>query len=214
VTRLLVATRSRPKVLEIRAILDSVRGLELCTPEDLGLDEDPEEESIEAFETFEENALAKARWFHDRTGLPCVADDSGLEVDALGGRPGVRSKRFAPTSFERSGESRSDANIRFLLRELETVPDTDRGARFVCVAALVGLDPEPHVYRGEVTGRILSQPRGEGGFGYDPVFLAPDLHRSFAELSREEKADRSHRGRAFGALRAGLAARIEATSHG
>jgi len=204
VTRLLVATRSRPKLVEIRAILGPAVRFELCTPDDLGLDEDPEEETIEAFETFEENALAKARWFHDRTGLPSVADDSGLEVDALGGRPGVRSRRFAPNSFQLPGESRGDANVRFLLRELESVPDAERGARFVCVAALVGLSG-PMVHRGEVAGTILSRPRGEGGFGYDPVFRAPDLDRSFAELSGAEKAARSHRGRAFGALGAAMA---------
>jgi len=205
VTRLLVATRSRPKLIEIQGILGPVAGLKLCTPDDLGLGEDPEEEAIEAFETFEENALAKARWFHERTGLPTVADDSGLEVDALDGRPGVRSRRFAPASVELPGESRSDANVRFLLRELEGVPDAERGARFVCVAALVGLDREPLIHRGEVAGRILSRPRGDGGFGYDPVFLAPDLDRSFAELSRGEKAARSHRGSAFSALGADLA---------
>jgi XTP/dITP diphosphohydrolase len=202
-----MATRSRPKLIEIQGILGLAAGLELCTPDDLGLDEDPEEEAIEAFGTFEENALAKARWFHERTGLPAVADDSGLEVDALGGRPGVRSKRFAPTSFQLPGESRSDANVRFLLQELETVPDAERVARFVCVAALVGLDREPLLHRGEVAGRILSRPQGDGGFGYDPVFLAPDLDRSFAELSMDEKAERSHRGQAFGALGADLASR-------
>ncbi|TVP47583.1 MAG: non-canonical purine NTP pyrophosphatase [Gemmatimonadales bacterium] len=213
-SQLLVATRSRPKLLEIQAILGTAGGLRLCTPDELGLEEDPEEESIEVFETFEENALAKARWFQARTGLPSVADDSGLEVDALGGRPGVRSKRFAPATFQRSGESRSEANIRFLLRELEGVPDGDRGARFVCVAALVGLGPSPLVHRGEVEGRILSRERGDGGFGYDPVFLDPELGRTFAELTRHEKAARSHRGRAFGALRAGMETRGADVSHG
>lgn len=199
-TRLLVATRSQPKLLEIQALLGAVNGLELCTPDDLGLVEDPEEEAIEVFETFEENAVAKARWFHERTGIPAVADDSGLEVDALGGRPGVRSKRFAPMEFQLPGEPRSDANIRYLLHGLETVAEEDRGARFVCVAALVGLGPRTMIHRGEVAGRILLQREGTEGFGYDPVFLDPGLDLTFADLTRSQKAARSHRGRAFGAL--------------
>jgi XTP/dITP diphosphohydrolase len=199
--RLLVATRSGPKLEEIRRLLEGLPGLDIVAPGDVGLDPDPEEEGIEMYETFEENAMAKARWFHERTGVPAVADDSGLEVDALSGAPGVRSRRFAPPSFRRADETEDAANLRFLTDRLEGVEEGGRGARFVCAAAVVGLNRDAWVVRGEVEGTILREPRGRGGFGYDPVFLDPSCDRTFAELNAREKEDRSHRGAAFRKIR-------------
>ncbi len=196
--RLLVATRSRHKLAEIRRILGDVPDLELLDPLQVGLPELPEEEGIEVFDTFEGNATAKARWFRERSGMSVLADDSGLVVDALGGEPGVRSKRFAPE--RRPGEGVDQANIRYLLERMEKVEEQARRARFVCVAVL---DPGPEsggapmVVRGEAEGLILKEAVGEGGFGYDPLFLDPELGRAFAQLSEEEKDARSHRGRAF-----------------
>lgn len=201
--RLLVATRSRHKLAEIRRILGAVPALELLDPLEAGLPEQPEEEGIEVFDTFEANALAKARWFRERSGMAVLADDSGLMVDALGGEPGVRSKRFAP--FRRPGEGVDEANNRHLLERLEGVEDAARGARFVCVAVLdPGPDGAPLVSRGEAVGRILRQTVGQGGFGYDPLFLDPGSGKAFGEFSEEEKDARSHRGRAFRALAEGM----------
>lgn len=199
--KLLVATRSRPKLEEIRRILGDLPGVDIVAPGDVGLDPDPDEEGIEVHETFEENAMAKARWFHERTGMPVVADDSGLEVDVLSGAPGVRSRRFAPPGFRRPDETEDAANLRFLQGRLAGVEEGKRGARFVCAAAVVGLDGEPWVVRGEVEGAILREPRGRGGFGYDPLFLDPSLDRTFAELAAHEKEGRSHRGAAFRQVR-------------
>lgn len=206
--KLLVATRSRPKLEEIRRLLGSLPGVDLVAPGDMGLDPIPEEDGIEIHETFEENALAKAHWFHARTGLPTVADDSGLEVDALSGAPGVRSRRFAPPAFRRPDESEDAANLRYLLDRLVEVDDKDRGARFVCAAAVVGLDGGPWVVRGEAVGRILREGRGRGGFGYDPALLDPAFGRTFAELTATEKEGRSHRGEAFRKLRERLLASV------
>lgn len=196
--RVLVATRSEHKLSEIRRILASVPGLELVEPLRVGLPEMAEEEGIEVFETFEENAMAKARWFRERSGMVVLADDSGLMVDALRGEPGVRSKRFAPD--RRSGEGVDQANNRCLLERLAGVAPEARTARFVCVAVL---DPgpagpaQPLVVRGEAEGLILDAPVGEGGFGYDPLFHDIEVGRAFAQLSEEEKDARSHRGKAF-----------------
>jgi len=164
----------------------------------VGLPELPEEEGIEVFDTFEDNAAAKARWFRERSGMPVLADDSGLAVDALGGEPGVRSKRFAPE--QRPGEGVDQANNRYLLERLGEVEGEARSARFVCVAVLdpgPGPDGAPLVIRGEAHGSILPEAVGEGGFGYDPLFLDPESGRAFAQLTEEEKDARSHRGRAF-----------------
>jgi len=196
--RLLVATRSPHKLAEIRRILAHVPHLELVDPLQVGLPELPEEEGIEVFDTFEDNAAAKARWFRERSGMPVLADDSGLAVDALGGEPGVRSKRFAPE--QRPGEGVDQANNRYLLERLGEVEGEARSARFVCVAVLdpgPGPDGAPLVIRGEAHGSILPEAVGEGGFGYDPLFLDPESGRAFAQLTEEEKDARSHRGRAF-----------------
>ena len=146
--------------------------------------------------TFVENAIIKARNAAQYSGLPALADDSGLEVDALKGRPGIYSARFA-------GPGANDAdNLQKLLREMEGVADAERSARFRCVLVLMrhAEDPTPLICQGTWEGRILHQPQGENGFGYDPVFLVPDKQVSAAELSAEEKNARSHRGQAIRAL--------------
>lgn len=197
--KVVVATRSAPKLAEIRRILAGVPGLELADPAAEGLPPSPEEEGIEAFDTFEENALAKARWFHEQTGLPALADDSGLAVDALGGAPGVHSRRFAPGRYPDS-DSQDRANNEHLLTLLGDRPLPERTARYVCVAALVREGAEPILCRGEAEGLILGLPRGRGGFGYDPLFYDRDLGATFAEVDRAVKNDRSHRGAAFRAM--------------
>lgn len=202
--RLLVATRSGHKLREIRGLLADVPGLRLVDLNDVGIAETPKEEGVEAFETFEDNALAKATFFQKASGLPTVADDSGLEVDALGGRPGVRSKRFAPGGEDLPGEERDRLNNEHLLNLLEDVDLSDRTARFVCAAALVREPGKHRIFRGEVEGLILGRPRGWDGFGYDPLFFHRPLGKTFAELSREEKSRLSHRGEAFRALGAHL----------
>ncbi len=197
--KLLVATRSPHKLREIRRILADVPGLELVGPDDAGIAPDPVEETLEPFHTFEANAASKARYFQRLGGLPAVADDSGLAVDALDGAPGVRSKRFAPGDAE--GLERDLANNAHLLRVLDGTPDAARTARYVCCVALVpetGADAV--VFRGEAEGVILTEGRGEGGFGYDPLFFDPELGRTFAEIDAEAKNARSHRGKAFRAL--------------
>ena len=146
--------------------------------------------------TFVENALLKARHASAATGLPALADDSGLCVDALGGAPGLYSARYC-------GVHGDDArNIARLLGELRGVPDAARGARFHCALALLRSadDPRPIIAEGSWEGRILHAPRGAGGFGYDPHFVADELGRTFGEVSREEKERVSHRARAFRAL--------------
>ncbi|MFO8174988.1 MAG: non-canonical purine NTP pyrophosphatase [Longimicrobiales bacterium] len=196
---LIVATRSQHKMKEIRKILAHLPELEISDLDAAGVDYDPLEEELEPFDTFEENAVSKAMYFFQKTGLPTVADDSGLMVDALQGGPGVRTKRFAPGEGI-EGEARDKANNAYLLDRLSGVPESQRGARYVCVAALVGAEEAPRTFRGEAPGRVLTAPRGDGGFGYDPIILDETSGRSFAELSAEEKNERSHRGRAFRAL--------------
>jgi len=197
--RLVVATRSLHKMREIREILSDIPTLELLDLEEAGVDYSPEEETLEPFETFEENAHSKAQHFRRKTGLPTVADDSGLEVDALNGAPGVRTKRFAPGD-ELEGEARDQANNAYLLARLEGEPPETRGARYVCVAALAWDVERIDTFRGEAPGIVLEKPRGFRGFGYDPIILDETSGKSFAELTPDEKNARSHRGRAFRAL--------------
>jgi XTP/dITP diphosphohydrolase len=196
--KLLAATRSGHKLDEIRTILGTRGGVEVMSLDDAGVPYAPEEDGLEPYETFEENAVSKARYFHEKTGLATVSDDSGLCVDALGGRPGVHSKRFAPGSAV--GLERDRANNQHLLDLLAGVPEARRGARYVCVVALVQEGREERLFRGEVEGLIGARPRGEGGFGYDPLFRVPELGRTFGESSPEEKHALSHRGRAFRSL--------------
>jgi XTP/dITP diphosphohydrolase len=197
---LLIATRSAGKARELRPILERA-GFTVVDLEAFGLPEEGEERELERFATFEENALAKARYFYEVSGgIATIADDSGLEVAQLGGAPGVRSKRYSGRS-DLNGVALDEANNAKLLAELNGVGD--RRARYVCVAAFVAHDLEA-VRRGETEGRILMAPRGSGGFGYDPYFESAELGRTFAEVSTGDKEGVSHRGRALRALLSAL----------
>lgn len=196
---LLLATRSAHKVQEIRTILSGIPRLTVLDLDDIGLEWRDEEEALEPFDTFEENARSKAEYFHTRTGLPTVADDSGLEVDALGGAPGVRSKRFAPVEGL-TGHKLDQENNNYLVERLGALELEKRTGQYVCVAALLGFASQMIVTRGEARGLILTEPRGDGGFGYDPYFFEPDLGMTFAELHPDQKNELSHRGKAFRAL--------------
>lgn len=197
---LLVATRSIHKMSEIRGILKSVphlRVIDLC---EAGISYHAAEDDLEIFGTYEENALSKVKYFQDIIGIPTVADDSGIEVDALGRAPGVRSKRFS-LNRESKGEDRDLSNNAYLLEQLGDKPMKERTARYVCVAALdFGAGGEVTVIRGEADGLIAMNPVGHGGFGYDSLFFDPDLNRTFGEISPGEKCARSHRGKAFRAV--------------
>ncbi len=195
--RLLVATRSGHKLREIRTILREFASMRLLDLNDAGVPYAEEEEEIEVFDSFEENARAKARFFRRRTGLLTVADDSGLVVDALNGQPGIHSKRFAPNTGGLSPLERDRANNAHLVELLRPLELAERTARYVCVVAL---EPEGEVFRGEVEGLILDEARGEGGFGYDPHFFHPPSGRTFGEMSSADKHAHSHRGKAFRAL--------------
>jgi XTP/dITP diphosphohydrolase len=187
----LVASRNRKKLTELRRVLDGagLSGVALVSLNDV----EPFDEAPETGVTFEDNALAKARDAFAATGLPSVADDSGLAVAALNGMPGVLSARW-------SGRHGDDAgNTALLLAQLRDVPDGLRGAAFVSACALVSGSDEV-VVRGEWTGTIAHRPRGDGGFGYDPVFVPDGYDRTAAELSPAEKDAMSHRGRALGLL--------------
>jgi XTP/dITP diphosphohydrolase len=185
-----VASRNRKKLAELRRVLDGA-GVALTL---LSLDDvEAFDEAPETGATFEENALAKARDAFRASGLPSVADDSGLEVDALNGMPGVLSARW-------SGWHGADlANTGLLLAQMTDVPDERRGAAFVSACALVSTAGEV-VVRGVWPGSIVREPRGDGGFGYDPVFLPSGSSRTAAELTPYEKDAESHRGRALAAL--------------
>ena len=196
---LLLATRSAHKVQEIRTILSGIPRLTVLDLDDIGLEWRDEEEALEPFDTFEENARSKAEYFHARTGLPTVADDSGLEVDALGGAPGVRSKRFAPVEGL-TGHKLDQENNNYLVERLGALELEKRTGQYVCVAALLGFTSQMIVTRGEAKGLILAEPRGDGGFGYDPYFFEPNLEMTFAELHPDQKNELSHRGKAFRAL--------------
>jgi XTP/dITP diphosphohydrolase len=188
--KVLVASRNPGKLVELQRMLIDAAGLQV-----IGLADVPEfPEAPETGATFAENALAKARDAAEASGLPAVADDSGLAVDALNGMPGVLSARW-------SGRHGDDAaNLELLLAQLGDVPDERRGAEFVCAAALVLPGGAGTVVHGRWRGRVVRAPRGSGGFGYDPIFVPEGERRTSAELSPAEKDAVSHRGRAMRAL--------------
>jgi XTP/dITP diphosphohydrolase len=195
--RLLLASANQGKLRELRTILAGLP-VELVGLTEAGLGDPPEVE--ETGDTFLENALLKARAYAGWSGLAAVADDSGLEVDALGGAPGVRSARYA-------GRGASDqANLDKLLHAMAGVPPERRAARFRCAAALV--DPEVGEWHAEAAweGRLLDAPRGADGFGYDPVFLPAGWELTSAEVDQATKDAASHRGQAFRALRPAIQA--------
>lgn len=186
--QLLVGTNNPHKVREIAALLEGV-DIQVVGPRQLGIADEPAEDG----EAFADNALIKARFFAQRAARPCLADDSGLVVDALDGRPGVYSSRYAPTDEER---------IARLLSEMQDVPAGRRQARFVCAVALVDAQGNTLAAKtGTCEGVIALEPRGQEGFGYDPVFFLPDADKTMAELSSDEKNARSHRGNALAAIR-------------
>jgi len=188
--RVLVATGNAGKVKELSALLHG-SGIELLSMKDF-----PQLATVvEDGDTFEENAIKKARSACEATGLPVIADDSGLVVDALDGKPGVYSARYAG-----EGSSDADNNVK-LLRELAGVGMEQRTAAFHCVIALCLPDGLCKTFSGELKGRITEIPAGGGGFGYDPLFLVPEFGMTLAELPLEVKNRISHRGRAFAALR-------------
>ena len=199
---LLIATRSGGKLRELRELFRGT-GIAVVDLAEAGIAESVEEDDLENADTFEENALAKARYFAHRAKRAVIADDSGLEVDALGGQPGVRSKRWSGRP-DLSGLALDEANNAKLLDALRGT--ANRTARYVCVAAFVDGSMEL-TRRGTSSGVIIDRPRGRGGFGYDPYFLSDELGETFAEASVEEKERVSHRGRAFRALIAALPAR-------
>ncbi len=188
--RLLLATANAKKLVELQRILDQSLGTARIVL--VGLDEFPDYPDVpETGLTFGENALIKAREGASRTGLPTVADDSGLAVDALNGMPGVFSARW-------SGAHGDDqANLELVLAQIGDVPDEHRGGAFVCAAVLVLPNGREHLVEGKQRGQILRSPRGTGGFGYDPIFLGEGQDRTNAELSAAEKDAISHRGKAF-----------------
>lgn len=184
--RLLIATGNRKKLEEIRALLQGVP-FDIVCPADIGLEQD----TAETGDTFEENARLKAVRLAKQSGLLTLADDSGLEVEALGGQPGVMSARYA-------GENASDnQRIDYLLSNLAGVPPEKRSARFRCVVAIANPQGHTELCSGECRGYIALQPKGHNGFGYDPVFFIPELNCTMAELPPEKKHEISHRGQAI-----------------
>ncbi len=197
--RLVLATRNPDKLIE----LDRILKVSMVPVQLVALDEFPGAPDVaETGATFADNALLKASAIAEHTGLPAVADDSGICVDALNGMPGVLSARW-------SGRHGADAaNLRLLLDQISDVPDERRVAYFACAAALVLPSGDRSLSEGMLHGRIIREPRGAGGFGYDPIFVPDDDSRTTAELSAEEKDAISHRGRAFRGLVPMIAARL------
>ncbi len=190
--KLLLATRNQGKIVEFRRILDAVApgAIEL-----VGLDQFPNLHDVdETGKTFEENALLKAREMSEATGLPAIADDSGLCVDALNGDPGIFSARWA------GAHGNDQANLEKVLEQLRETPAAERGAYFICVAALYLPDGRTFCKEGRFYGTILHAPVGENGFGYDPIFQPEGLEISSAQMSAEEKDAMSHRGKALRAI--------------
>ena len=190
--KVILASQNQHKLVELSAILSQL-GFEIALESEYGLHVDVDETGT----TFEENSLLKAEAVIKASGMPVLADDSGLMVDALDGAPGVYSARY--------GHKSSDAErIAYLLENLKDVPAERRTAKFVCVITCLWPDGRRIVARGECPGQILFAPKGTGGFGYDPVFFVPELRKTFGQLTAEEKASVSHRGKALRAFAAAL----------
>ena len=193
--QVVVASRNRGKISEYRRMLEQA-GFSAVSMDQAGVGD--EVELPEEGDTFEANALQKASALQKITGGWTLGDDSGLEVDALGGAPGVFSARYSGS--RQRGSERDRANYQKLLEELQNAPDEKRTARFVCAIAMPGPDGQCITSRGICAGRIVRAPRGDGGFGYDPVFVADGYDRTMAELSMDQKNRISHRGRALRGL--------------
>ena len=185
--KVVLASKNPHKLVEIRQITDKF-GFELILQSELGVDLDVEETGA----TFEENSLIKAKAVMEATGLPAIADDSGICVDALGGQPGIYSARYG---FDDTLDDRGRLNL--LLKNTELVPDGQRQAQFVCVITFITPDGNTIQARGEIHGELTRQPAGENGFGYDPIFYYPPLGKTTAELTAEEKNRVSHRANAL-----------------
>lgn len=186
--KIIFATGNKGKLREAADILGP--DFELVSPADMGITEDVEETGA----TLKENSLIKARYIHERTGMNCFADDTGLEVDYLGGAPGVHSARYATDGHD------FDANIRKLLSEMEACPEDGRTAHFRCVVTLIW-NGEEHTFTGDMPGRIALQKAGCGGFGYDPVFISDAFpQHTLAEMPEENKNSVSHRGQSLRAM--------------
>jgi len=191
--KLLVGTRSTGKAREIRELFAGLP-FDVAFPSDLMLDRLPEEADLERSMSYAENAVSKARYYATRSGLPAVADDSGLEVDALGAAPGPRSARWSASGTDAG-------NNALLLEQLAALPEAQRTARYRCVVAFLATPSSgPEIVEATCDGFILTEPRGPGGFGYDPLFFCPELNMTFAEAAPAAKHRVSHRGRAFRAL--------------
>ena len=185
--KVVLASKNKHKLQEISKITEKF-GIELVLQSELGIDIDVEETGT----TFEENSLLKAKAVMEATGLPALADDSGIAVDALNGEPGIYSARYG---FD---ESLDDwGRLLLLLKNTEHVPDGQRQAQFVCVISMVTPDGQVIQARGEIHGELLREPVGENGFGYDPIFYYPPFGKTTAEISPEEKNEVSHRGKAL-----------------
>ena len=190
--KLLLATRNAGKIEEFHRILEEIAPGEI---ELVGLDQFPDLADVEETgATFEENALLKAHQMSAATGLPAIADDSGLCVDALGGDPGIFSARWSGVHGD------DEANLRKVLDQVKDVPDAERTAYFICVAALVLVDGTSHFEEGRFHGRLLHHPVGENGFGYDPIFSPDGYSISSAQMSAADKDAISHRGKALRAI--------------
>ena len=202
----LIATRNPGKLRELRELFHKYH-IAITDLVEAGVPEADDEEAIESWDTLEENALAKAQYFHRRTGMPTFADDSGLEVALLDGAPGVRSRRFSGRS-DLTGKSLDAANNASLLAAIRRAGTLPTAATFACAAAYA--DSEHAVVRvGRTPGTVVQQPRGAGGFGYDSHFMSQDLGETFGEASEEAKLRVGHRGRAFRELLLALRLRTE-----
>jgi len=191
-SKLVIATRNPGKIVEFRRILDAISSGAIDL---IGIDQFPHLVDVEETgTTFEENALLKARYTAKMTGLPSISDDSGLCVDALGGAPGIFSARWAGIHGD------DKVNVKKVLDELKDVPDVNRGAYFICVAALVMPDGREQLAEGRFEGNILRAPVGDNGFGYDPIFAPLGMSISSAEMSAQEKDAVSHRGKSLRAI--------------